>query len=125
MKRLAYLVVLFPLLALGGESALLGTLVSTGTAVTNATTATPFVIPPGVKISIQCDATAYVLTDSTTVAASGTTRGVKLAADQLLATSVGVSKNIVVISSDKSAQVAMISSSGTANCFVYSRAGNE
>lgn len=97
----------------------LGVLISAGSSVTNATTATPFTVPTGSKISIQCDAIAWVLVGDSvqgaTATASATGASVKLAADQLFLTSTSIEQD----------RIAMISASGTANCRVFERKGNE
>lgn len=120
MKRFLCTFVFFAFSADAGER-YLGTLTSTGTAVTNATTATPFVITPVSKLTIQCDAASYIATDATTVTSSN---GLKLNADVALPTSTG-GQNPTTISSVPTARVAMISSSGTTNCKVFDRSGKE
>lgn len=115
------LLLLSVLLAIQTEAAetSLGLMISTGTAVTNATTATPFTVPKGAKLSIQCDAIAYVkVGDSVqgvTATASATGSSVKLAADQLFLTSTSQDQD----------RISMISASGTANCRVFERRGTE
>ncbi len=93
-----------------------GTITSTGTSVTNASTAVPFVAAGwavSTRLSIQCDGVAYVRTVSTstgTVSAStATTMGVKLAADQYF--------DIDLTGGPR--WVAMISASGTVNCKLF------
>lgn len=107
-----------------GENRFLGRLTSTGTSINNASTAAPFAIPPGAKITIYCDAASRVLVDNPSTAASGATTGVPVAAATLFPTSVGRA-NGQQISGVASAQIAMISVSGTANCDVWQRDGNE
>lgn len=107
--------------ALAGER-LLGTITSAGADTTNGTTASPFIVPTSALLTIQCDATAYVITDDATAVSS--TRGVKITADLAFPTSVSSSITITV-TSQKSAVVRVISASGTVNCRVYERRGNE
>lgn len=126
MKKLVFALCLLALPAFAGEQ-LLGTITSTGTSVTNATTALSFNIYPTAKLSLQCDAIVYVATDATTVSS---TTGVKLAADVLFPTAVA-GWNVTVLPADggttarTSARVAVISASGTANCKVFERSGKE
>jgi len=102
----------------------LGTITSTGADTTNATTATPFFVPRGAKLTLQCDATAYVLTDSSTpVSASN---GIKVSGDELFPTSTGT--QVVDTSSTAAAGgavVRVVSASGTVNCKVFERRGTE
>lgn len=117
-KILLLLAVLIVTQAFAGERSL-GVLVSTGTSVTNATTAAPFTVPTGAKISIQCDAIAWIIIGDSVQGATATTSvtgaSVKVAADQLFLTSTSVQQD----------RIAMISASGTANCRVFERKGNE
>lgn len=122
MKKFA-LALVFAVSAHGGESRYLGRLTSTGTAVSNASTGAPFVIPTGSKLTLYCDADARVLTDSTTVGNSGASLGVPVAATVLFPTS--VNGTTTTVSGARSAALAMISVSGTANCDVWLRAGTE
>lgn len=114
---------LVPASVSAGESRYLGTLTSTGTAVNNTTTATPFVIPPGARLTVVCDAAARLLTDSTATANSGPTKGVPVGASAVWPTSVGSAK--ATLNGERTAVVAMISQSGTANCDVWVRDGTE
>ena len=93
----------------------LGTLQSTGTAVTNASTGTPFVIPKGAKILVQADAAGYFLGDASTVSSS---TGVKIAADGTYTMSCG-RITTTSVSSATSSIVSWISGSGTTNLKVF------
>lgn len=120
--RFALVFALLSMPALAGER-LLGTIVAT-TDKTNDTTATPFFVPSDAKISIQCDASAYILTDtSTAVSASN---GVLIGSGVLFPTSTGTQ---VKVSSGTAANggavVRAIAVTGTANCKVFERRGNE
>lgn len=127
MKKLFFVAaVLAASLSFAGEQ-LLGTITSGGTSVTNATTAVSFNIPPMSKLTVQCDAASYIATDATTVT---TASGLKLATDVALPTSVGNASPIILpadggTTARTSARIAVISSSGTANCKVFERSGRE
>ena len=127
MKKLIFVAaLLLPLASFAGEQ-LLGTITSGGTSVTNATTAVSFNIPPMSKLTVQCDAAAYIATDATTVT---TANGLKLATDVALPTSVGNGASTILpadggTTARVSARIAVISSSGTANCKVFERSGRE
>lgn len=117
MRRLLFALCLAASPALAGER-YLGTIVATTTK-NNTDTATPFGIPAGAKLSVQCDATAYVLVCASTASCSATTtNGIKVAADQLFTTS-------TPSSSAGAGYVAALSASGTANCRVFERSGTE
>lgn len=120
MKKFLFLMLL-SLDAFAGEK-YLGTIAGTSgpTAKNNSSTATPFVIPSMAKITVQCDATAYVATDVVTATA---TNGVQVNSGTMLPTSVG--SNALSVSSTPSAVVSVIGSSGAVNCKVFERRGNE
>lgn len=121
--RFLLLVVLLslPQRAWAGERKHLGSIVVSGSSLTNATTAVPFVIPLNAKITLYCTAAVQVLTDSTVVT-TGTagTKGVPVPANTLFLTS--VSETISVVGGRYSALIAII---GTATCDVWMRLGNE
>jgi hypothetical protein len=85
------------------------------TAKNNATTAVAFSIAGNAKLSIQCDAPAYVAVtnDSSYVA---TADDVKVAADSLFPTTTP---------SSVSGYVSILPVTGTATCKVFVRSGNE
>ena len=94
-----------------GDITYLGTIQSTGTSVTNATTSSAFTIPAGATIVVQADATGYfrpVGTPDTTTNVSAT-NGFKLAADE---------SRVMTLRSDR-ASLAWISGSGTTNLKVW------
>lgn len=120
-KKILLLAALITSPAFAGEK-FLGTIVSAaGADTTNATTAAPFVIPPSSTITIQCTATAYVITDDTTAVTSA--RGVNLTALQLFLTSTS-NQEIVVVSSTVSA-IVRIAGPAAVNCTVWTNRGNE
>lgn len=106
--------------AFAGENKYLGTITVSGSSLTNISTAVPFAIPPTSKITIVCDAAVRILTDSTSVATSGATKGLPVAANVLFPTSVGA--RLATVGTTQSALVAVI---GTGNCDVWQRAGTE
>jgi hypothetical protein len=115
------LAVLTPISAQAGEGVPYGTITSTGADKDNSTTGVPFVISNHAKITIQCDADAYVLVSTLiTVSASN---GLKVKADVPWQTS--VNDSLLTISSKSSGTVRVISVSGTVNCKVFARTGDE
>lgn len=85
----------------------------------NTDTAVPFGIPAGARLSVQCDATAYVTVCPAVGACAATAdNGIKVAADQLFTTSTPSNPG-------GTGFVAVLSPSGTANCRVFERSGNE
>jgi len=115
-----FLAVLLSSYAHTGEKPLGTLLIGAATTVRNYDTLTPFVIAPGSRITIQCNAITFIVIDSgNNVAATG----VKLAADQLYDTSVGT-RDLVVISGKKSGIVSGFSTPGGL-CNVWERRGNE
>lgn len=121
--RNALAVILLSVTAKAGENRLLGTLVSTGTSVNNLTTAAPFAIPAGSKVTIYCDVAARYLADNLSTALSGATKGVPTPVASLFPTSVG--RQLFLVSGVPSASIALISVTGTATCDVWQRDGSE
>lgn len=122
--RLLPLLLTLAVSAVAGESKYLGVLTSTGTSVNNTSTAVPFSIPGGAKLTLYCDtANARVLTDQSSVATSGASKGAPIPSQQLFPTSVGNTRS--TLSGNPTALVALISSSGTTNCDVWARSGDE
>lgn len=117
MRRFLLAVCLVALPASAGER-YLGTLALSGTSATNATTAVPFTIPASAKVSIQCDAAAYVTVCGSSACVAATTTSVKVTADQLFQTSTPGS-------SAGAGYVAGVAATGTTSCRVFERAGNE
>jgi hypothetical protein len=103
-----------------GENKYLGAIVVAGASLTNATTAAPFIIPPGAILTINCSAAVNMLTDATVTATSGATKGLPVPAATNFPTSVG--KSLTTITGQPSALLAVI---GTATCDVWQRVGNE
>ena len=121
MKRAAYVVSFVALCAWAGDR-YLGTITSTGSSVNAGSTSSPFSIPTGAKLTVQCDATTYLNTDTKTAVTSS--NGVKLSADQAWQTSTGY-QTVTNDGGVPSSIVNVISSSGTVNCKVFQRLGTE
>jgi hypothetical protein len=109
-----------------GENKYLGVLTSTGTSVNNTSTAVPFVVPAGAQLTLFCDtANARYLSDQSSTAASGATKGAPIPSQTLFPTSVGGIKANLGTTSTPTAWIALISTSGTTNCDVWARSGTE
>lgn len=128
MKALTLAFVLAAMPALAGE-VFLGTIVSAaGADTTNGSTAAPFTIKTaGTRVSIQCNATAYIAVDDLTAVTSA--RGVTVAAGTLFLTKIdmptrdGVSQKIVI--STVLSGVIRIAGPAAVTCNVWSRKGDE
>lgn len=94
----------------------LGTIVAT-TTTTNSSTATPFTINNGARLSIQPDAACYVAVSASSSVTATTTNGVKVEANALFPTSVPPTGS--------AGYVAVLAVSGTVNAKVFEREGNE
>lgn len=106
--------------AVAGENRHLGVITASGSSVNNFTTAVPFQIPPGAKLTLYCTAAMQYLSDNTVVSTSTTgTKGVPIDANKLFPTSVGRSGGAVVNNSG------VISIIGTGSCDVWLRMGDE
>lgn len=118
MRRLLLALCLVASPALAGER-YLGTITATTTAKNNTSTASAFSIPASAKLSVQCDATSYVLVCPNSGSCTATaTNGIKLAADQLFTTS-------TPSNSGGNGYVSALASTGTINCRVFERSGTE
>ena len=134
------LIALLSLPAFAGER-LMGSIVSAaGADTTNATTATPFAIPPEAKLTIQCSATTSIcVSSSTTCTLAGTTTNpgvaVGAAPDKLptsantgdLTTTSGAAVSpprTVVVAGKRSVTVRIVASAAS-TCNVFSRNGDE
>lgn len=118
---IAILALTIPSFAFAGEQ-YLGKIVSgAGADTTNGSTAAPFIVPTGQLVSIQCNATAYVITDDTT--AVDVDRGIKLSANQFFVTSTSSFQTIIVTSTVSA--IVRIAGPAAVTCSVWTRRGNE
>ena len=127
---LATLLLVLSLSVWAGENKYLGAIVSPdGGSFNNTTTATPFLINNGIKVTMDCDAAARVLTDASATALTGSTKGVRVALTTLFPTSVG--KFLTTVTSTDgglagpTSLIAIIPVSGGATCDVWARLGTE
>lgn len=104
----------------------LGRIVSAGTSTNNATTATPFVILPGSKLTVVASAAGRVLTDAETVSGTpGASYGVPVAANSVFPTSVGRGRYMMESGTALSATLAYVPDAGAGNLDVWQRSGEE
>ena len=118
--RLALTVMLLAVSAKAGENRYLGAIVVSGSSLNNTTTAAPFVIPGGAKITVVCTAAVNILVDNLSTATSGATKGLPVASGAIFPTSVG--KTLTTISGQWTALIAII---GTGTCDIWQRSGTE
>lgn len=128
------LVVLLPFFSHGGES-YLGALVSdAGVDVDNTTTATPFFVPKGAKLTVWCSSASNICVDQTTrcgVGApdGGAVPGLPVPASTPFPTSVGppANSNFPTVPSGTGLNGAYVrmASTTSAACYVYGRQGTE
>lgn len=105
------------LLLLNGQPSKIGTLTSTGTGVTNATTATTFTLSAGWVLLFQCDAAAHIMAGSTI--ADGGTVSTTLTSASYGYKLVNAGDTFFMVLDSSTTTVSMISASGTANCAVW------
>lgn len=131
MKRFALATFVFcaGLLAIGeaqAEAPVMGAIVSaTGADTTNGSTAAPFVIQPSARITLWCNAAAYICTDTTT--ACSATTGMPVVALEKWPTALGkanLTTNRLTISSTNSA-IVRIFGVAAVTCYLYPRYGTE
>lgn len=115
--------------ALAGEK-FLGDIVSAaGADTTNDSTATPFKVPRGSKLTVNCGAPANLCTDqSTACTTSGAGKGVPLNANTNFPTAVDGVTSAPVVSSGTAANggsIVRIVGAAAVTCSVWLRSGNE
>lgn len=110
----------------------LGKIVSgTGADTSNETTATPFMVSKGAKITLVCNASAYICVDTTTActATAGSNPGLPVTSGEKFPTSVGqvgISTNPTATTGAASGgAVVRIFGSAAVTCDVFSREGSE
>jgi hypothetical protein len=118
--RNALAVILLSVTATAGENRYLGAIVVSGASLNNTTTAAPFVIPTGAKVTVNCTAAVNMLVDNLSTSTSGATKGLPVSASVNFPTSVG--RSLSTISGQSTAVVAVI---GTGTCDFWLRDGNE
>lgn len=130
MKTLLLVAALFSFNAVAGEQQL-GVIVSgAGADTTNGTTATPFVIPAGSKLTVWCTAAAAICTDQTAACVapgSATTgAGVSITGSYNFPTSTSGSSSAPTITvTSKTSSIVRIVGTAAVNCTVFARNGNE
>lgn len=111
--------------ALAGER-YLGSIVSgAGADTTNLSTATPFVVPPNARLTIQCNAAAYFISDTTTAVTS--TLGVELPANSIFLTKVASTPRVGITISTVYylTNILRIAGPAAVTCDVFARNGDE
>jgi hypothetical protein len=135
VKRLLLLLAAIAAPALAGER-YLGSIVSTaGADTTNATTAAPFFVPTNAQLTLWCNATAYVITDTATgisTGADGGMPGLPLTASEKFPTSSGSQVRFIStllsdggVSPANGGAIVRIFGSSAVTCHVYTRTGTE
>lgn len=128
MRTFLLVIAIISLPALAGEE-YLGDITSTaGEDKTNGSTAAPFVVPVGSKVTLNCTAAANVCTDtSSACTTSGAGKGVPVAALSNFPTSVrpqpSSAPTINVLG--KTSSIIRIVGAGAVTCSVWARNGNE
>lgn len=128
MRALVLLAALVALPSFAGER-YLGIIISAaGADTTNATTATPFVVPEGSKLTFNCTIAANVCVDTSTActAVGGANPGVPVAALTNFPTSVSASNSAPKVTiSTVSSRILRIFGAAAVSCTVWYREGNE
>lgn len=125
MKHLALLVALCAAPAIAGERYLGRIISAAGADTSNASTATPFFIPSDAKITIFCNAAAYVITDTRSAAATDGTNGLPVTANEKFPTSTGTQIKVVSATAANGGAIVRIAGAAAVTCWVYERRGNE
>lgn len=139
MKKTLFLILIVASQALAGER-LLGSIVSgAGADTTNASTAVPFAIPPASKLTIVCNAAAYICANSSTTCTAslaGANPGVPVSSNEKFPTSANVGDltttsgaavsppKTVVVASKKSVTFRIVGTAAV-TCHVWARNGDE
>ena len=129
MKTILLAVFVLAAPAFAGET-YLGTIVSvSGADTTNATgsTATPFVIPEGSKLTMYCTTAVNICTDTlaTCTVLGGANPGVQWSAATNFPTSVDQIRRVSVLVGTARSSVVRIVGAAAVTCYVWARNGNE
>lgn len=109
--------------ALAGEKYLGAIVSAAGADTTNASTASPFLVPSAAKITIWCNASAYIITDTKTAATS--TTALPVTANEKFPTSTGsLVKDTSGTAANGGALVRIVGSAAV-TCYVFERLGTE
>ena len=124
MKRIVFaLVACLAGSAFAGER-YLGAIVSgAGADTTNASTGTPFYVPSDAKITIWCNASAFIITDTKTAAT--TTTAMPVSANEKFPTSTGTQAKDTSATAAAGGAIVRIVGSAAVTCYVFDRRGNE
>lgn len=131
MKKLALSViagvVLFSLAAWAGVRPLGRVVSAAGADTSNISTATPFYVPRTAKLTVVCNAAAFVLTDTTTAVTdlSGANAGIPLVANEKLNTSTGAMVIAPTGTAAAGGSIVRISGPAAVTCWVFERRGSE
>lgn len=126
MKRIALAVTLAASAAHAGE-VYRGIIVSAaGADTTNASTAAPFVVTAREKVTVVCNAAAFICIGSATCTASlaGANPGVPVASNEKFPTSTGSLVSGVTVSGATTALIRIVSTTAV-SCLVWTRQGDE
>lgn len=111
--------------ALAGESYLGAIVSAAGADTSNDSTSTPFYIPSDAKITVVCNAAAYVITDSRSAATTAGTNGLPLLSGEKFPTSTGTMVKVNSATAANGGAIVRIAGAGAVTCWVYQRRGNE
>lgn len=125
MKRLLAAFCLLSLPAFAGESYLGAIVSAAGADTSNDSTATPFFIPSDAKLTIFCNSSASVITDSRTAANTTGTNGLPLTANEKFPTSTGTMVKVNSATAANGGAIVRIAGAAAVTCYVYQRRGNE
>jgi len=122
---LSVLVLYFAAPAFAGET-YLGAIVSVaGADTSNDSTGTPFYIPSDAKLTIVCNAAAYVITDSRSAATTAGTNGLPLTSGEKFPTSTGTQVKVNSGTAANGGAIVRIAGAAAVTCWVYQRRGGE
>jgi len=129
-RTIVTLALLLSSLAVAGESYLGAIVSAAGADTTNDSTATPFKVPHGTKLTLYCTAAANVCVDTSSActALGGANPGVPLASTTLFPTSTRHDTAAPSVSSATAATTGAylrIVGAGAVTCYVWARQGSE
>ena len=127
MKTILLAVIVLAAPAFAGEMYMGAIVSAAGADTTNASTAAPFLIPEGSKLTLNCTAAANICVDTTTActAVGGANPGVPVAASTNFPTSVDQIQRVKVTVATKTSSVVRIVGAGAVTCYLWARHGNE
>lgn len=125
MRAISFVLAVLALPVFAGETYLGAIVSAAGADTSNDSTATPFYVPSDAKLTLFCNASAYVITDSRSAATTAGTNGLPVISGEKFPTSTGTMVKVNSATAANGGAIVRIAGSAAVTCWVYQRRGNE